>query len=358
MPRLLKRLLKIISPMLAMLLFLLPASGIAGGAGGKMPVPVQVADIQRISLAPSMWITGTIISRHDASLAAEVEGRVESVLEVGEVVSQGEVIARIDDFKPRMALDEAKGNLAMVESKLDFFKRESVRLQQLSLGDNVAKNSLDAVLDDRDQALSELAVQQARLTQAVDTLKRTVIVSPFAGVVAERFTVQGEWAKIGDPLVRLVDTESTEIQARVPQRSVPFIEQGSLVEVTDGVVKTESTVRSLIPFNDNPSRLYEIRLDFVEPQWKPGHAVRLRVPVKRSSDALVIAHDALVIRGDTINIFRITKDNVAEAVAVKTGVISGDLVEVIGDVNIGDRIVIRGNERLKPQQQISVQEGR
>ncbi|MCK5432357.1 MAG: hypothetical protein KAJ03_06405, partial [Gammaproteobacteria bacterium] len=57
-----------------------------------------------------------------------------------------------------------------------------------------------------------------------------------------------------------------------------------------------------------------------------------------------------------IKVFRILEDNTAEAVPVKTGIADEHLIEVIGDINQGDKIVVRGNERLLPQQQVNIQE--
>ncbi len=342
---------------LVMCITILSLSGISSAVSGEgMSVPVKVVEAENIELAPGIWIAGTIISRHDANLSSEVEGRIELLVEVGDEIKEGEIIAKIDDTTIRMLVEEAKAGISPIEAKLNFFNREAKRLDQLAKGNNAAKNRLDEVISDRDQMRGELSMKKTLLSLARDRLKRTTITAPFTGVVAERFREEGEWAKIGDNLIRLVNVESKEVQGRIQQKSAVFIKKGDAIEVTDGQLKTMATVKTLVPVGDAISRLYEIRLDYQKPEWMAGHAVRIRVPTAKPQKALVVPRDALVIRENVIKVFRILKDNTAEAVPVKTGIADEHLIEVIGDINQGDKIVVRGNERLLPQQQVNIQE--
>lgn len=326
-------------------------------SAADMAVPVQVVDARNIELAPGIWIAGTVISHQDARISSEVEGRIELLVEIGDEINEGEIIAKIDDTTIRMQLEEARAEISPIEAKLNFFNRQAERLNQLAKQNNAAKNRLDEVNSDRDQMRGELSMMNTRLAQARDKLNRTTILAPFNGVVAERFKEAGEWAKIGDELVRLVNTEATEIQGRIQQQSATFIKKGDSIEVTDGQARTMATVRTLVPVGDDISRLYEIRLDFDETAWLAGHAVRIKVPTAIPQNVLVVPRDALVIRENTIKVFRILEDNTAEAVYVKTGIANDMLIEVTGDINEGDKIVVRGNERLLPQQQVNIQQG-
>ena len=326
-------------------------------SAADMAVPVQVVDARNIELAPGIWIAGTVISHQDARISSEVEGRIELLVEIGDEINEGEIIAKIDDTTIRMQLEEARAEISPIEAKLNFFNRQAERLNQLAKQNNAAKNRLDEVNSDRDQMRGELSMMNTRLAQARDKLNRTTILAPFNGVVAERFKEAGEWAKIGDELVRLVNTEATEIQGRIQQQSATFIKKGDSIEVTDGHARTMATVSTLVPVGDDISRLYEIRLDFDETAWLAGHAVRIKVPTAIPQNVLVVPRDALVIRENTIKVFRILEDNTAEAVYVKTGIADDMLIEVTGDINEGDKIVVRGNERLLPQQQVNIQQG-
>ena len=115
-------------------------------------------------------------------------------------------------------------------------------------------------------------------------------------------------------------------------------------------------VRTLVPVGDRQSRLYEVRLVIDAGGWSPGQSVRLTVPTAAARTAIVVPRDALVVRRDAVSLFRITNDNLAEQLQVETGIADGDYIEVTGDVRAGDRVVIRGSERLRNGQAVTPSE--
>ena len=328
--------------------------------GGRPPAPVQVAEVTETKLAPQAWVAGTVIGRYDAVLSAEVEGRIQVLAEVGDQVEQGKLMAQIDDAVFQIKLREAKAEIAPIAAKLNFYTRESGRLEALAQENNAAKNRLEEVISDRDEMQGELSIKQARLDQAKDTLIRTKIVAPFAGVVVERFKDEGEWAAVGEALLRLVNTATLEVQARIQQEGAALIKKGELLKITDGVQQVRAEVKTLVPVGDAVSRLYEVRLTLEQSQWEQsqwiaGHAVRVAVPIAIARQVIAVPRDALVVRENTTKVFRILDDSTAEAVLVRTGIADGDLIEVIGNLNVGDQVVVRGNERLRPKQPVTIQ---
>ena len=113
-------------------------------------------------------------------------------------------------------------------------------------------------------------------------------------------------------------------------------------------------VNKLIPVGDNISRLYEIRVQFSNKIWPVGTAVKVACPINQKQNVLVVPRDALVIRQSGIAIYRINTQDRAELIPVQTGISNTKYIQVIGDVSIGDKIVIRGNERLRPGQAVKI----
>ena len=113
-------------------------------------------------------------------------------------------------------------------------------------------------------------------------------------------------------------------------------------------------VNKVIPVGDNISRLYEIRVRFSNKIWPVGTAVKVACPIKQKQNVLVVPRDALVIRQSGIAIYRINTQDRAELIPVQTGISNTKYIQVIGDVSIGDEIVIRGNERLRPGQAVKI----
>lgn len=323
-------------------------------AKGPPPAIVKVATVVEKMIAPTTWVPGTVISRNDARLAAEVVGRLIKVADVGTLFKKGDVIARIEDTTFRLLLAEAKVRVVREKSKLKYLEREVVRLEELSKLNSAAKKALDVALSDRDITKSELDVAHVQVKQAEEQQSRTRIRAPFPGVVTERVLRTGERVDRGDIVVRFVDTESLEVQASVPHSSISHIARGSVLNIQIGPQLVPATVRTVVPVGDDQSRLFDIRLDIEGASLAVGRVLKVAVPTAQARRAIVVPRDALVLRRNGASVFRVMDDNSTERVAVMTGIADGPFIEVIGDIKAGQRVVVRGGERLRPGQKVKI----
>jgi len=319
-------------------------------------VPVVVASAVERELIPENNIAGTVISRNDTRLAAQVEGQVVWVAEVGARLAQGEAATRLDDTLIREELAEHEASVARARASVEFNKAELGRLQKLAAKNLAAKSRIDEVRRDLAVARSDYTANQARARQAREKLQRTVIKAPFDGIVTERFIQAGEWADAGSAVVRLVDTASLEVQAWVPVSVLPFVTPGMRLGLVAAGAKGSGQVRTLVPVGNRESRLYELRLTLDESRWSAGQSVRIAIPAAAARTATVVPRDALVLRRDGISVFRVNGNNQAERVSVTTAVAAGDNIEVSGGIRPGDRVIIRGSERLRAGQPVKVME--
>lgn len=326
-------------------------------AGGMPPAVVQVKDAVNIEIAPFIWVPGTVIGRFDSKVAAEVDGLLKSVLDVGDRVAENDVIAKIDDLKYQLALNEINAEIKPIETMVAFHTKEAERLSKLAKQNNAAKNQLDETQANRDEALAKIKVVRAKLAVARDELKKTTVRAPFSGVITERYKMTGERVDSGSQIVRLINTEKLEIQARVPQKSIQFIKVGDTLSVKGPSADIKGVVRAVIPVGDDVSRLFEIRIEFDKQEWSAGTAVQLASPVNNQQNVLAVPRDALVIRQSGVVIYRINDENMSEVIPVKTGIANTTHIQVMGNVNENDKIVIRGNERLRPGQKVKVMGG-
>ncbi len=327
-------------------------------AGGSMPPAiVQVKNAVNIEIAPYIWVSGTVIGRFDSKIAAEVEGVLENVLEVGDRLDKNEVIAEIDDKTYRLALNEIQAEVAPIETMVEFYRREAERLEKLAKQNNAAKNQLDQTQANRDEAIAKIKIVKAKLALARDELNRTVVRAPFPGVVTERYKTAGERVDAGEQIIRLVNTDELEIQARIQQTSFNNIKAGDDLLIKGPFSEVNGVVRTVIPVGDDISRLYELRVETNEKDWVAGTAVQIASPVDKKQNVIAVPRDALVIRQSGIVVYKINNNNQAEIVPVKTGIANTTHIQVIGDVKENDKIVIRGNERLLPGQTVKIMDG-
>jgi len=341
------------SALCGLLLALIMPLAAAQEQKGPPPVPVVVAEAVERELAPITWIPGTVISRDDTRLAAEVEGRLVWVAEVGAVLAPGDPAARLDDALLRQELAEQEATVEREAARLKFFGQEVERLQRLAKKNNAAQSQLDQALSNRDVARSDRRGAEARVALIRDRIERSVVRAPFAGVVTERLAQVGEWLDRGGAVVRLVSTKHLEVRARIPGAALAYVATGSALDIRSGDTAATGTVHTLVPVGDDQSRLYELRLELKDSTWPAGQTLRVAVPSAAPRMVVAVPRDALVLRRSGTAIFRILDDGSAERVTVSTGIAADEFIEVHGGIRPGDKVVIRGGERLRPGQKVN-----
>jgi RND family efflux transporter MFP subunit len=341
-------------PMMRLLLCLLLLPATVAAQDSPAPAAVRVAEARMMNLAPSIQVPGTVVSRNDARLAAEVDGRLTWIADVGTAVKAGEPVARIDDAELLLLRDEFRGMLASQQNRRDFLEREAERLRRLAAEHVAAKNQLDQVETDLLAADSDIVVARARLGQIELRLERTRLRAPFDGVVTERLRTPGEHTRAGDEIVRLVDPDNLEVVARAPLSSLAFVQPGAELEFYSQWNRGGGTILTLVPFGDSRSHMFELRLSVGSPPWRVGENVRLLVPSGSPTEVLAVPRDALVLRREGASVFRINAEGVAERIEVLPGVGTGDMVAVSGQITPGDQVVVRGAERLRAGQAVNI----
>ncbi len=325
---------------------------VAAQMGGPALVKVAVASVKDI--APVTMVPGTVVSRHDARLSAEVEGRLTMVAEVGTVVATGDPVATVEDIALRLLNAELKAQVTRSEANLRFLENEEQRYARLAESNLAAVTQLDQTRSDRDVARGDLEVAQARLQQNEHQLARTAIRAPFDGVVVERLMMPGERVMDGAAVVRLVDQQSLEVIARAPLDYFPFVQQGLLLDLRAGEQSALGRVRTVVAVGDENTHQFELRLDIEGQTFPVGQTVRVSIPTSGSRQVLTVPRDALVLRPEGQSVFVVDGNNQARQVSVTVGVGQGEDIEILGEVAPGDRVVIRGNERLQPGQAVDI----
>jgi len=215
----------------------------------KAPPPnVRVAQAAIQSLAATTLVPGTVVSRNDAKLAAEVTGRLIEVAEVGTVAARGDVVAKIEDTITRLRKDELQAEVERAMARLKYLESEErryVKLAESNLASNLAAAAkLEETLSDRDVSRSDLQVAKVRLAQIEDQLARTSIKAPFGGIVVERLMMPGERVDTGKNVVRMVDQQHLEVIARAPLEYYSFVRPGQQLASWLWVRNTHTSLNS------------------------------------------------------------------------------------------------------------------
>jgi RND family efflux transporter MFP subunit len=302
-------------------------------------------------------VSGTVISRNDARIGAETDGLITWVADVGQTIRAGEPVATIDKTDLELDLQDRQAMLESLQARERYLNNNLDRLESLAQSNNASANQLDEARAELDMIEQEIRRAEVTVAQTRRRIDQTRVLAPFTGIVVEREVQVGEFVSRGSQVARLVDTENREIRAQAPLAVSNFLHEGMEVSVQHQNVQSLSPVKRVIPVGDERSRMFEVRIAANDPAWVVGSPVRVALPNSDPRQMVAVPRDALVLRGNEMFVLRVTNENVVEKVSVATGIGLGSLVEVIGDVSGGDRVVTRGAERLKPGQEVKIGEG-
>jgi RND family efflux transporter MFP subunit len=329
---------------------------LAGAAVAQQdaPAPVEVVEAVGTEMAARVWAPGTVVSRGDARIASEGAGQLAWVAEVGDKVSAGDPVARIDASALELELRDDDAQIRRLEADLAFATQQLERRRQLSAQQIISAHELEETEATHQTAVQNLEAARVAREQTLFRLSRTTVRAPFSGRVVERLQEPGGYTAIGREVVRLVDVDRVEVQAQAPLAVERFVREGLRVTVSGRDREGAGTVRRVVRVGDATSRMFEIRVALEGEPWVVGSPVRVALPSSDARTVVAVPRDALILRSAATYVFRITDDDTAERIVVETGTGDSDLIAIEGDVAPGDRIVVRGGERLRVGQAVEV----
>lgn len=323
------------------------------GDAESPPTPaaeVRVGEAVGHPVGARLWIPGTVVSRHDAEIAAEVAGPLSEVADVGDRVRSGDVLARVDDAALRLRLRADEAEILRLQARVDYLERQLERMDTLRREEIAAHTQLDELASQRAMAEQDLETARVQRDTTAFQIERSALRAPFPGRVVARLSPPGSYVGVGETVVRLVDTEHVEVRAQAPLANATRVREGMTVELegpAEGAAIGE--VRAAVPVGDERSRTFELRIvPEVDEIWPVGLPVRVALPngPKESNSEVSVPRDALVLRRDAAYVFVVTPGDTARRVKVVPGAGVGDRIEVRGELRHGDRVVVRGAERL------------
>lgn len=334
-------------------------SSTAEGAGGPAtPIPLVVAEPVRMTrMAPQISLAGTVVSLNDAQLASDVDGKVTWIADVGTIVKAGDVVAKLDQSLAAMQLASDKANVAKLEAQLKYDRDQASRMQNLFRQNAIAKATSDQAASTSQQDAAALTAAQAAVAKSQYDFDHSEVRAPFPGRVVSRLINPGEYATAGKAVARLVDIGSIEVSAQAPIQYAQYAHEGMQLPTLIEGRAVPATVRAVVPVGDQLSRTIEIRLSLASNAAFVGDSAKVMMPSGAPHNALAVPRDALLLREDSTYLFKLDKKNTALRVAVDTGTIAGNLIEVSGQIAPGDRVIIRGAERLETGQKVRVASG-
>ncbi|MBI3561101.1 MAG: efflux RND transporter periplasmic adaptor subunit [Gammaproteobacteria bacterium] len=333
--------------------------------------------------------SGYVTARRQATVSAKVTGRVAEVLiEEGQRVAAGQVLARLDATDAnaqlnlaRAQLDVARAQLADLHLLLAQAERDLARQQDLVARKLISQQSVDdahTLVESRRSRIiaqeREVEVAERSVALAQVGVDNTVIRAPFAGVITVKAAQPGEMVSpisAGGGFTRtgigtLVDMDSLEIEVEVNEAYIGRVQPEQPVETTLNAYpnwKIPGKVIAIIPAADRSKATVKVRISIEnvkDPRIVPDMGVRVAFLEKPSSSTatpplagVLIPASALRIQGDT-NLVFVVVDNHAQARKVTLGQSYSDLRQVLAGINANEPVIIKPAAELKDGDRVHV----
>ncbi len=320
----------------------------AEGQQGPPAPRVEVVMPERQTLSTTLMSSGTIASRNEVRVTAQIEGKITMIeVEEGDRVDEGDIIVQLDDSVPHAQYREAEASYREAKRNLE-------RSEQLYERDLISEQEHQNI------------VAQAQITEARYEYRRalyeyTTIRAPISGVVTYRAVDRGDIASQRDLLLTVTDLDDLVIRVNVSELEAPQLSRGDEVMVTIdayGGDKFKGRIRRVFPSADPDTRLIPVEVDLIDKDDRifPGLFARVEFQTQRRDNALVVPVNAVLTNPQGERYVYSVNDDTAHYKSITTGMRTDDYIEILDGITENDKVVVRGAASLRDRTPVQLTE--
>lgn len=359
------------------------ASARQGRGDNKPARQVKTAVVSETPFGETVKANGTLAAYEQTTVSVKVPGRVRMIsVDLGSVVSRGQVIALVDSEDYRLRVQQAEASLAQARARLglapdgtddrvdpeqtatvrqaravlDEARHSRDRAARLVEQGVIAKAEFDSVnatfkvAEGRYQDAYEeirnrqgiLAQRRSELALARQQLKDTAVVAPLDGIVQEKRTSIGEFLAAGSPVVNIVRMDPLRLRAEIPERESLTVHTGQDVRVTvegDPIVYVGKIMR-LSPVIAEQNRMLVVEADVRNNgKLRPGSFAHAEIVTNDAKMAVTVPNNAIVTFAGIEKVIVIQNGKALEK-PITTGRRSPDFTEIVAGINVGEKVIV------------------
>ncbi len=344
----------------------------------KPLTPVKVETVSEHSEATSVRYSANVLPTVRVDLAFKVGGYVQSLLQVtppggvrrkvqeGDLIKRGTVLAHLRVLDYDEKVNQARSQLNQAIAGAGQAKNDFERVQALFDKQSLTKRDYDGAKAAFETSQARVEGAKALLEEANLARKDTSLIAPFDAFVLKRFIEVGSLVGPGTPGFVLADTSSVKAVFGAPDVMVQTLQIGSPLQVTSMAipgVAFQGTITGISPSADPKSRVFEVEVTVPNPEnrLKVGMIASVQVGESRSLQPVMVVPLTAIVRSKSnpngFAVFLVADQEgkqIAKLRQVELGDPYGNTIEVTAGLNIGDRVIVRGNTLITDGEQINV----
>jgi RND family efflux transporter MFP subunit len=324
--------------------------------------PVRVTTIESRATGGVVAITGTVQAQTEINQSFRIDGRlIERMVDVGDNVKPGQLIARLDPQNEESNLQAARAQLAAARAQAVQAQSNFVRMRDLVVEDAVSRASFEQAEALQQTAAAQVEAAQSQVNLAQNRLSYTRLFADVAGVVTARGPEPGEVVGAGRMVVQVAREGTRDAVFDVPAQvkdSAPKNPDITVALSSDPAVTAAGRVREVSPRADPVTGTFAVRVRLVSPPpaMRLGSTVTGRMKLDAAA-GIGIPATALVRTGGKSAVWVV--DPKASTVSLRditVGASDATTVQVASGLNAGDVVVTAGVQALRPGQKVRLLE--
>lgn len=334
----------------------------ANGEDKAANIPVVTVIVPgKSEVADTVGVTGTIAALRDMPVGVQGEGGaiVSVLVDAGDVVRAGQVLARIDKSVQSQQVSQLEASLR--QSRADAALAQAELDRALTLVDRgfISKADIDRRTATRDSANARVGVTAAQLREGQARLARLDIRAPDSGIVLERNVEEGQVVGAGSaPLFRIARNGEFELQAKVAEQDLVRMKEGmtaTVLPVGQAGAGVKGTIWQLSPIVDLQNRQGIARIRLVDDgNLRPGGFAAAEIEVGTTTAPLL---PESAVQSDVAGsfVYVINPENKVKRVAVQVGEVSNHGITIRRGLSGTEKVVMSAgaflnvDDTVKPQ---------
>jgi len=315
----------------------------------KAALTVTTARPQLARLSQTLAANGDIAAWQEASIGSEANGLrlTEVLVNVGDVVTAGQTLARFSDETVQADLAQAKAALLEAQANLSETSANAERARSLMNTGAISTQQINQLITAEQTARARVAAAEANVNAHKLRLKFTQLLAPDSGVISARSATVGAVVSNGTELFRMIRKGRLEWRAEVMASELSRIRAGTQVTlVAANGTRLNGKVRMIGPTVNPQNRTALVYVDLLpaaggEAAAKPGMFARGEFTLG-SGNGVTLPQQSVVVRDGLSYVFQLKPDSRVAQVKVKTGRYLQDQVEITEGISLQDEIVVAG----------------
>jgi len=308
-------------------------------------IPVEVATVTSGEISDYILLSSNLETEIQADVYPRTQGIVERIVkDEGAYVRKGDLLLKLEALEYEIAEKKAKVEYQRQQS---IFKRQEAMHNEKLLSDE----EFDQGKFTRDAA--KYTWQDANLRLNYMSIK-----SPISGFVGERLTKIGARVQPSDKLFSVVNKSDVIAVVYVPEKNINELKPNQQATITSenlGDQIFNASVKRISPVVDPASGTFKVTVAVTNRDQilKPGMFINVHLIIDTHKDAILVPKTAVVYENEYVNVF-VVRDSVAHKIRLDTGFEDSEKIEVLSDVNEGDKVIVVGQAGMKDKTKVRV----